>query len=238
MCNVHTHIICYHSNPSWLCLLVYLLHGNRTRDLGDEPPLGDGSTQQSAIPLKVKSHCLTMTHIPYENANLAARLQHPCKVVARLQQPCTTLCGGYTTFMQGGSNLVAQLLPSCHSFNSMVWANLQQPCSKVGISTMALCFSREEAARMWHKREQEWEKERAARERLMKEVLQKRQAQLDQKMELLRDCQKESIKRREVLLQEMDIANKMAAREEEEKRRNREHDRLELERQVWQKCTM
>ena len=103
---------------------------------------------------------------------------------------------------------------------------------------MALCFGREEAARMWHKREQEWEKERAARERLMKEVLQERQAQLDQKMELLRDCQKESIERREVLLQEMDIANKMAAREEEEKRRNREHDRSELERQVWQKCTM
>ena len=33
--------------------------------------------------------------------------------------------------MQGGSNLVAWLLPSCHS---MVWATLQQPCSKVGIS--------------------------------------------------------------------------------------------------------
>ena len=73
--------------------------------------------------------------------NLAARLafsygwlQHPCKVVARLLQPCTTLCGGCTTFMQGGSNLVARLLPSCHSFNPMVWATLQQPCSKVGIS--------------------------------------------------------------------------------------------------------
>ena len=32
-------------------------------------------------------------------------------------------------------------------------------------------FYRDEAARMWQKRETEWEKERRARERLMREVI-------------------------------------------------------------------
>ena len=39
--------------------------------------------------------------------------------------------------------------------------------------------------RLWRKRELEWEKEREARERLMKEVLGERQKQIDRKMEVL-----------------------------------------------------
>ena len=33
-----------------------------------------------------------------------------------------------------------------------------------------MCGCREEATRMWQKREEEWEREKLARERLMKEV--------------------------------------------------------------------
>ena len=35
---------------------------------------------------------------------------------------------------------------------------------------LALYYYREEVARMWHRREAEWERERLARERLMAEV--------------------------------------------------------------------
>lgn len=39
------------------------------------------------------------------------------------------------------------------------------------MKTWLAFLCREEAARLWQKREAEWEKERLARERLMKEVL-------------------------------------------------------------------
>lgn len=45
---------------------------------------------------------------------------------------------------------------------------------------------REEASRQWQKREAEWERERLARERLMREVLDERQEQIRGKMEELR----------------------------------------------------
>ena len=45
---------------------------------------------------------------------------------------------------------------------------------------------REEASRQWQKREAEWERERLARERLMREVLDERQGQIVEKMEELR----------------------------------------------------
>ena len=97
-------------------------------------------------PQKVVQGCCNLATTLQECCNHAARLafsygwlQHPCKVVARLQQPCTTLCGGYTTFMQGGSNLVAWLLPSCHSFNSMVWAATLQQGWHFHIILVSLC---------------------------------------------------------------------------------------------------
>ena len=46
--------------------------------------------------------------------------------------------------------------------------------------------SREEAARMWERREREWRREREARERLMSEVLAERQGQLCEKMKTLK----------------------------------------------------
>lgn len=48
---------------------------------------------------------------------------------------------------------------------------------------------RQEATRIWAKRDAEWEKEKQARERLMKEVLAGRQSQIDHKMYLLKTRQ-------------------------------------------------
>ncbi|XP_048582747.1 trichoplein keratin filament-binding protein [Nematostella vectensis] len=80
---------------------------------------------------------------------------------------------------------------------------------------------RDEAARMWSKREAEWERERLARERLMAEVLAERKRQLDDKMSRLRQRQEESIESREELLRELEEVQRMTARErlEEDKKR-------------------
>ncbi|KAA0716737.1 Trichoplein keratin filament-binding protein [Triplophysa tibetana] len=63
---------------------------------------------------------------------------------------------------------------------------------------------REEAQRVWEKREAEWEKEKRARERLMREVLAGRQLQLEEQMHENRLAREESLRRREELIQQLD----------------------------------
>ncbi|KAK0138108.1 Trichoplein keratin filament-binding protein [Merluccius polli] len=75
---------------------------------------------------------------------------------------------------------------------------------------------REEAQNVWEKREAEWEKERRARERLMREVLEGRRQQLEVKMRGNREEQEASLRRREELLQELEA-------ERETRRQGREH---------------
>ncbi|XP_064613180.1 trichoplein keratin filament-binding protein-like [Liolophura sinensis] len=91
----------------------------------------------------------------------------------------------------------------------------------------------DEAARMWQKREAEWEKERRAREKLMKEVLAERQIQIEDKMEDLRLQQEDSLQRREELLQEMEVANQMTRREQEQTEALKSARKQELEEQIW-----
>ncbi|NXF91857.1 TCHP protein, partial [Eubucco bourcierii] len=75
---------------------------------------------------------------------------------------------------------------------------------------------REEAKKMWEKREEEWEREKKARDRLMNEVLAGRQRQIQEKMELTRRAQEQSIKYREQLIQELEEAKELARREKEQ----------------------
>ncbi|XP_062506158.1 trichoplein keratin filament-binding protein-like [Corticium candelabrum] len=91
---------------------------------------------------------------------------------------------------------------------------------------------REEASRQWQKREAEWERERLARERLMREVLDERQGQIVEKMEELRIQQVESIGRREELLHELELANQLTARETQRQAEDRETRKRELEVQI------
>ncbi|GAB1608139.1 trichoplein keratin filament-binding protein-like [Argonauta hians] len=73
----------------------------------------------------------------------------------------------------------------------------------------------EEAARMWKKREREWELEKQAREKLMLEVLKVRQQQMSEKLERLSELQAESLQDRENLLKDMEIAQQLSHRERE-----------------------
>ncbi|NXI81789.1 TCHP protein, partial [Rhipidura dahli] len=90
---------------------------------------------------------------------------------------------------------------------------------------------REEAKKMWEKREEEWEREKKARDRLMNEVLAGRQRQIQEKMELNRRAQEESIKYREQLIKELEEAQKEGTRREKEQELQRAH-RRELQAQV------
>ncbi|KFQ12627.1 Trichoplein keratin filament-binding protein, partial [Leptosomus discolor] len=91
---------------------------------------------------------------------------------------------------------------------------------------------REEAKRVWEKREEEWKREKAARDRLMKEVLAGRQRQIQEKMELNRRAQEESIKYREQLIKELEEAKALTRREKEQQEELKAARRQELEAQV------
>uniref|UniRef100_A0A3Q1FGN4 Trichoplein keratin filament-binding protein n=1 Tax=Acanthochromis polyacanthus TaxID=80966 RepID=A0A3Q1FGN4_9TELE len=93
---------------------------------------------------------------------------------------------------------------------------------------------REEAQRVWEKREAQWEKERKARERLMREVLVERQQQLELKMQKNREAQEESLKRREELIQELELEREIRRREKEEEGVRRTARMQEISAQVEQ----
>ncbi|KFO87521.1 Trichoplein keratin filament-binding protein, partial [Buceros rhinoceros silvestris] len=93
-------------------------------------------------------------------------------------------------------------------------------------------FFREEAKKVWEKREEEWEREKAARDRLMNEVLAGRQRQIQEKMELNRRAQEESIKYREQLIKELEEAKELSRRAKEQEEELKAERRQELEAQV------
>ncbi|XP_063272002.1 trichoplein keratin filament-binding protein isoform X2 [Prinia subflava] len=90
---------------------------------------------------------------------------------------------------------------------------------------------REEAKKIWEKREEEWEREKVARDRLMSEVLAGRQRQLQEKMELNRRAQEESIKYREQLIKELEEAKEGTPRDKEQEEEQQRARRRELQAQ-------
>ncbi|NXO20897.1 TCHP protein, partial [Cisticola juncidis] len=89
---------------------------------------------------------------------------------------------------------------------------------------------REEAKKIWETREEEWEREKVARDRLMSEVLAGRQRQIQEKMELNRRAQEESIKYREQLIKELEEAKEGTPRDKEQEQHRAR--RRELQAQV------
>lgn len=90
----------------------------------------------------------------------------------------------------------------------------------------------DEAARMWQKREAEWEKERRARERLMKEVFESRNEQIEDRMEEVRQRLEDSIEHREQLLQELEIAKQLTKRDQDKIDADRKQLKLDLKEQI------
>lgn len=90
----------------------------------------------------------------------------------------------------------------------------------------------DEAQREWDKKNLEWKKESMAREALMKQVLEERQRQLEDKFSVLNEKKIESLKKREDLLRDMEKTQELVKREKEKQERDKLERRLELERQM------
>ncbi|XP_069070827.1 trichoplein keratin filament-binding protein isoform X2 [Pleurodeles waltl] len=95
---------------------------------------------------------------------------------------------------------------------------------------------REEAKQVWAKREEEWERERRARDRLMKEVFAGRQLQIQEKIELNQKAQKESLRLREQLISDLEDAKQLTAREKEEQEELKSARKQQLEAQITERC--
>uniref|UniRef100_F7BWG7 Trichoplein keratin filament-binding protein n=1 Tax=Xenopus tropicalis TaxID=8364 RepID=F7BWG7_XENTR len=93
---------------------------------------------------------------------------------------------------------------------------------------------REEAKQVWAKREAEWERERNARNRLMKEVLAARQMQIQERIERNQLAQAESIKNREQLLRQLEEARQFTSREKKEEEEQKTTRRAELKAQIFE----
>ncbi|OWF44310.1 Trichoplein keratin filament-binding protein [Mizuhopecten yessoensis] len=91
----------------------------------------------------------------------------------------------------------------------------------------------DEAARMWQKRDAEWEREKKARERLMQEVLDDRQQQIETRIEENREQQELSLKHREQLLREMEVANQMTHRDQKKAEAQKEALKMDLQEQMF-----
>ncbi|XP_063171718.1 trichoplein keratin filament-binding protein isoform X3 [Candoia aspera] len=91
---------------------------------------------------------------------------------------------------------------------------------------------REEAKQVWERREEEWESERKARDRLMAEVLAERAQQIQEKVEQNRQAQQESVMLREQLIQELEEAKRLTQQEQEEVAEQKTARKQELQAQL------
>ncbi|XP_057688733.1 trichoplein keratin filament-binding protein [Corythoichthys intestinalis] len=99
---------------------------------------------------------------------------------------------------------------------------------------------REEAQRVWEKREATWEHERKARELLMHQVLSGRRKQMEVKMQKNREAQMESLRKRDELIQELEKANELRRQERELKHQESEREKRrqaeQAEEQLQEQC--
>jgi trichoplein keratin filament-binding protein len=90
----------------------------------------------------------------------------------------------------------------------------------------------DEAAKEWEKRNAQWERESQARQALMKQVLEERQNQINEKFDLLNEKKVESLRKREELLKDMEQTQLLAIREREKLEQAKLERRHDIESQL------
>lgn len=90
----------------------------------------------------------------------------------------------------------------------------------------------DEAAREWEKRNAEWERERLARENLMKQVLEERRGQMEEKLAMVNKKKVESLEKREELIKDMEKTQQMAVEERKRQELLRKERKLDIEAQI------
>lgn len=84
----------------------------------------------------------------------------------------------------------------------------------------------------WEKRNSEWERERLARENLMKQVLDERKVQMEDKLNILKQQKIESLMRREELIKDMEKTQQLAQSEKQKAERLRLDRKQDIESQM------
>lgn len=90
----------------------------------------------------------------------------------------------------------------------------------------------DEAAKEWDKRNMEWDRERLARENLMKQVLNERNEQMNYKLNFLQQQKLESLQRREELVKDMEKTQKLAIKEREKSAQIKQERKEDIESQL------
>lgn len=90
----------------------------------------------------------------------------------------------------------------------------------------------DEAAKEWDKRNMEWDRERLARENLMKQVLNERNEQMNYKLNFLQQQKIESLQRREELVKDMEKTQKLSIIEREKSARIKQERKEDIESQL------
>lgn len=90
----------------------------------------------------------------------------------------------------------------------------------------------DEAAREWDKRNAQWERERIARENLMKQVLDERKIQMEDKLVLLNQKKIETLEKREELIKDMEKTQQMAIAEKQRAEQQRHERKVDFEAQI------
>jgi len=90
----------------------------------------------------------------------------------------------------------------------------------------------DEAAKEWDKRNMEWDRERLARENLMRQVISERNEQMNFKLNLLQQQKTESLQKREELVQDMEKTQKLAIKEREKSARIKQERKEDIENQL------
>ena len=90
----------------------------------------------------------------------------------------------------------------------------------------------DEAAKEWDKRNMEWDRERLARENLMKQVLNERNEQMNYKLNFLQQQKIESLQRREELVKDMEKTQKLAIIEREKSAQIKQERKEDIESQL------
>ena len=90
----------------------------------------------------------------------------------------------------------------------------------------------DEAAKEWDKRNEEWKRESLARESLMKQVLEERQQQIEDKFKILSEKKEESLMKREELIKDMEKTQRLAKQEREKMEVAKQERKKDLESQI------
>jgi len=90
----------------------------------------------------------------------------------------------------------------------------------------------DEAAKEWDKRVQQWDRESGARQMLMKQVLEERQQQIDEKFTILEEKKNESLLKREELIKDMERTQQMAMKEREKMEKAKLERKVDLDQQL------